>query len=575
MDARRGRQGTSTGLVAAGVDASDYYSISRTAALLGVSRVTIWRWIRDGRLPVTRLGHRTVHVQRDDLERFIAEGGMAASLTRKARSAPPEHAGSEQAAPWIDWSMMDATEHFVQFYETDSVLLDAVAGFIGAALRAGEAGVVFATSANLASLEARLREQGFDLAAARASDRYLPLSAAATLERLMLGEQPDPDRFTAIVDETISRAAVGGRPVRVFGEMVALLVGAGNPAAALRLEELWNAARQRLQFSLFCAYPLPMLADESLANVLGDVCAEHSRVIPAESYLALPSSDDRLRAIAHLQQKASRLEAEIAERRRVEERLRVALAAEQAARQEAEMALRQRHEFLSIAAHELKTPLTTLSAHAQMSLRQLQRHGHLERERVEQALMTITGQAGKLSRLLNQLLDITRIEDGKLPLERQPTDLASIVEQVVASAHLRGDHHAVTVNRPETLLAHVDPIRLEQVLTNLLDNAMKYSPDGGAIEVALRLVGQREVEISVRDHGLGIPVEKRDQIFERFYQAHDSGHRSGLGLGLYISRQIVELHGGQIRAEFPPNGGSCFIVRLPVETAPPLAASAD
>jgi signal transduction histidine kinase len=119
----------------------------------------------------------------------------------------------------------------------------------------------------------------------------------------------------------------------------------------------------------------------------------------------------------------------------------------------------------------------------------------------------------------------------------------------------------------------VDPLRLEQVVTNLLDNAVKYSPNGGAIKVTLALRRARDTaadwaELSVRDYGLGIPPEQRGQIFERFYQAHGNGHKSGLGLGLYISRQIVELHGGEICAEFPPDGGTRFVVRLPIEPAP-------
>jgi signal transduction histidine kinase len=104
------------------------------------------------------------------------------------------------------------------------------------------------------------------------------------------------------------------------------------------------------------------------------------------------------------------------------------------------------------------------------------------------------------------------------------------------------------------------------VLTNLLDNAIKYSPDGGPIEVALDQCASGSHELSVRDHGIGIPPEKRARIFDRFYQAHADGYRSGMGLGLYISRQIVQLHGGELLAEFPPDGGSRFIVRLPEQT---------
>jgi signal transduction histidine kinase len=128
--------------------------------------------------------------------------------------------------------------------------------------------------------------------------------------------------------------------------------------------------------------------------------------------------------------------------------------------------------------------------------------------------------------------------------------------------------HTLDLVAPATLECEIDPLRIEQVLSNLLDNAMKYSPDGGAIDVTLSRYGD-DIELSVRDRGLGIPEEKRAQIFERFYQAHDNGQR-GMGLGLYVSRHIVELHGGDMWAEFPADGGTRMIVRLPVSVASPV-----
>jgi signal transduction histidine kinase len=357
-----------------------------------------------------------------------------------------------------------------------------------------------------------------------------------------------------------ARAAEGRRRVRIFGEMVALLALEGNHAAAVRLEELWNDLQQTHAYALFCAFPLECLAGEEHAAVLGYVCAAHARVIPAKSYTALPTADDRLRAIAVLQQKARSLEA--------------ALAAEAVARAAAEDALRVRDEFLSIAAHELKTTITSRSGQAQLLLRRLRRDGSLEPERLAPALETIRGQADRLARLIGHLLDISRLEAGKLALERHPTDLMGLVEQVVAGARAWSERHPITVAAPPYLEALVDPLRLEQVLTYLLDNAVKFSPDGGPVEVVLGRMGSDTVELAVGDRGLGIPAEKRGQLFERFYQVHANGHRGGLGL--YISRQIVELHGGGIRAEFPPDGGTRFVVRLPVglEESEPAATRA-
>jgi two-component system phosphate regulon sensor histidine kinase PhoR len=164
---------------------------------------------------------------------------------------------------------------------------------------------------------------------------------------------------------------------------------------------------------------------------------------------------------------------------------------------------------------------------------------------------------------------------GTTNANEPPTaSLGHLVEQVVAGLRPWSDRHAVAVavRAPAPVEAEVDPLRLEQVLINLLDNAIKFSPDGGPIDVVLDGVpdagpagpGRGVVELSVRDRGLGIPPERRGQIFERFYQAHDDAYRSGMGLGLYVSRPIVGLHGGEIRAEFPADGGTRFVVRLPL-----------
>ena len=204
-----------------------------------------------------------------------------------------------------------------------------------------------------------------------------------------------------------------------------------------------------------------------------------------------------------------------------------------------------------------------LSGQAQLALRRLTRYGQLEPERAARTFEAINGQAAKLARLVGQLLDLSRLEAGKLKLEPENTDLAVLVEQVVCNAREWSDRHPISFDGPTSLEAHVDPLRLEQVLTNLLDNAIKYSPDGGEIDVRLARGPDGTVEMAVRDHGMGIPPDKRDQIFERFYQAHGDGYQSGMGLGLHISREIVELHGGQIRAEFPDGAGTRFTVCLP------------
>ncbi|MBI4496897.1 MAG: hybrid sensor histidine kinase/response regulator [Chloroflexi bacterium] len=247
---------------------------------------------------------------------------------------------------------------------------------------------------------------------------------------------------------------------------------------------------------------------------------------------------------------------------------------------EAQTAARLRDEFLSTAAHELKTPITSLRGFAQLLLRRLARGQGLAPHMLSEALRTIDEQSGKLSRLVSQLLDVSRLTAGRLELDRELTDLTAIVAGVAAAARARTTRHAVEVVAPPTARAWVDPLRLEQVVTNPIDNAIKFSPDGGLIRVEISMVdvpGERPlVRLAVRDHGIGIPPDHRQHIFDRFYQAHAGDHRSGMELGLYISRNIVERHGGQLQVEHPPDGGTRFVVILPAELGedPAHAASA-
>jgi signal transduction histidine kinase len=183
---------------------------------------------------------------------------------------------------------------------------------------------------------------------------------------------------------------------------------------------------------------------------------------------------------------------------------------------------------------------------------------------VTAAFEEIRRQTERLGALIAQLLDVSRLQAGRLSLRTERLDLVPLVRQVLDSLP-ESEAHTFVLRAPDHLVVRVDGLRLEQVLTNLLDNAVKYSPDGGRIEVEIRALTTPEVEIAVRDHGIGIPPERRAAIFERFYRAHTDSYRSGLGLGLSISRQIVELHGGTIAAEFPDDGGARFVTVLPMD----------
>lgn len=231
-------------------------------------------------------------------------------------------------------------------------------------------------------------------------------------------------------------------------------------------------------------------------------------------------------------------------------------------------AVNARDEFLSVAAHELKTPITSLRGFAQLAIRRWDGDGQPDPVLIRQAFQVIDLQSNKLTRLVSHLLDLSRIEARKLAIERAVVDVAALVRDVVELFRTRVDRHCLVERSPSSAMALVDPLRLEQVVVNLLDNAIKFSPDGGVIEVDLSMPTPEQVRIAVRDHGIGIPPEHRHRVFERLYQIEGNGTPrgacSGMGLGLYISRHIVELHGGRIEAESPSDSGTRFVVTLPV-----------
>lgn len=467
-----------------------------------------------------------------------------------------------------DWHAEPAHQHLVQFYESDEFLLDMLAQFVTRTLTNQEACIIVARSPHVDELKRRLTGAGVDVSAATNRGQFAALDITSTMSRFMVDGAPSPDRFESAFAPIIDQAARNWGAVRVFGEMVALIAEGKDHSATIKLEQIWNDMLERHSFTLYCAYPMSAFSQPGTETLLDDICAQHSAVFPAESFTLQASPEERFHAIARLQQKAARLSVEVENRKQIEERLRVALNAERAARQEAESALRLRDEFVSVAAHELNTPLTSLIGRAQFLLRSQQKGASLDSRQMTAVMESVASQADKLSRLTNQLLDVSRVKGGKLAIERHPVDIVELVGESIESIHQESNAPQIVITAPESLTADVDPLRLEQVIVNLLNNATKYSPSGGAIEVTIDRGDSRMFEITVRDYGPGIPPENRDYIFDRFYQANPHNARSGLGLGLYISREIVELHEGDLHAEFPEDGGTRFVVRLPSYSSP-------
>jgi signal transduction histidine kinase len=238
------------------------------------------------------------------------------------------------------------------------------------------------------------------------------------------------------------------------------------------------------------------------------------------------------------------------------------------AQSELREAVRAREEFLSVASHELRTPLTPLKGFAALTLQRMEKGEDFpDRERFLKALRSMSRQTDRLHRLVDDLLDTSRIQAGRFELERQQVDLVPLVREVLERFELRGQEGLrFRFEMPPTPVEGLwDGPRLEQVVTNLLSNAVRYSPQGGTVQVRFLLTSE-SAELQVRDEGIGIPPESLASLFQPFARASNatSRHFGGLGLGLFICREIVQRHGGDIWAESPgPHRGSSFHVRLP------------
>jgi PAS domain S-box-containing protein len=237
-----------------------------------------------------------------------------------------------------------------------------------------------------------------------------------------------------------------------------------------------------------------------------------------------------------------------------------------------------KNRFLGLVAHELRNPLAALKGNATMLLR----HAHGKRGKAlaswqQEALTEIDVAADRLMRLTEDLLDLVRLQAGRLILHLESIDLVEITRHIIAQMEPSSDRHQLTLSTSlPSLQAEVDKGRIEQVLVNLLTNAIKYSPDGGEIEVSLQVPpGGQTALISIRDHGIGIPQAEQAHLFGQFVRASNAESHgiSGTGLGLYLCRELVSLHRGDIWFESTEGAGSTFFLRLPLSQSIPTPNS--
>jgi PAS domain S-box-containing protein len=585
--------------------------------------------------------------------------------------------------------------HIVQFYESDDFLCDTVANFLGAGLEAGEPLLVIATAAHREAFRGRLALRGFDVEGACNSGQLTLLDARETLATFMVGGMPDWSRFKEVIGAIITSGRKGrdGR-VRAYGEMVDLLWRDGHPKAAIALEELWNDVGKIHSFSLLCAYVMGNFYKEADGQHFHEVCRTHTHVLPAESFSALGSQDDRAREISILQQRARALEHEVEHRRELEMTLRDALAdqrraeealrdfvenavygmhwvdaegiikwanpaemellgyardeyighhisefhadaetiadmlarlkrnetlrdyearmrckdgsvkvvrtssnvlwedgkfihtrcfsrdvtdtkraeeakrkseqlleatlvREQEARAEAERTVRFNEMFAGILGHDLRNPLSAISTGAHYLLRVN------ANERVAKTAARILSSTDRMTRMVDQLLDFTRIRVGNgIALRRAAVDLRDLCNRVREELEAGHPDRSVTVDCRGELSGQWDEDRLLQVFSNLVGNALHHGAGDSAVTVRVDATDPVLVDVLIHNDGV-IPAEVLPVLFEPFRGTSKQQNSKGLGLGLFITQQILTAHGATIDVTSTPESGTTFRIRLP------------
>lgn len=238
-----------------------------------------------------------------------------------------------------------------------------------------------------------------------------------------------------------------------------------------------------------------------------------------------------------------------------------------ASRDRAEQAIQLRDQFLSLAAHELRTPLTSLLGNVQLLQRRANRENNMS-TRDLRSIQIIADQSIRLNKMIESLLDVSRIETGQLAIERKPVDLCTLIPRLIDEVQATLDERQIEMRcQLQSAIVQGDELRLEQVFQNLIQNALKYSASTTPVTVVIQQLGAH-VAVEVHDQGIGIPSGALSQLFTRFYRASNAqeGHTSGMGIGLYVVKEIVELHNGRITVESAENQGSTFTVSFPIAT---------
>jgi signal transduction histidine kinase/ActR/RegA family two-component response regulator len=448
-------------------------------------------------------------------------------------------------------------DHYVQFYESDGFLAQSTSQFIVSGITNDEGVIVVATPEHISLIKDILLTR-IDLAKAIRSQQLLFLDAQTTLDLFMVEGLPQEDLYYNIIGGAIDNMALSFPVIRAYGEMVNLLWEKGNLQGTIALEELWNKLAKTRRFSVLCGYSMENFDREIDGVAFKDVCNCHSHVHPAESFLSRDENDEYRRLIAEMQQKNRALQTEVSERREIENEL-------QMAKDAAENASDTKSRFLANMSHEIRSPLTAILGFAE-----LLKDPRITEDKRANYLEVITRNGRQLSVLINDVLDLSKVEAGKLDIELIPMTLDAVVADVVGMFRPQAIAKGLVLrvftspaDFPERFCS--DPTRIHQILTNLIGNAVKFT-QAGEIKISFSSKidptnGQTILGVRIDDTGIGMEADQEPKIFQAFIQADSSTTRKygGTGLGLALSRRLANALGGDVvLLKTEKNKGSSF-----------------
>ena len=407
--------------------------------------------------------------------------------------------------------------------------------------------------------EAEIKRRNQDLAALNMITTTISQSIglnqilSATLEQAMKVLEMEGGWLQFMDDDgkTLTLAAQRGIPAPVIEEIRTIALNQNLPEKVtdgiqpLQIDQIMETVRNKLDVyrkeTNHILTGVPITSKDNVIGILGGISSSSHELTPNQVQL--------LTTIGH--------------------QIGIAVENERLTQQAAEVKIlrevdRLRSELIANVSHELRTPLGLINISCSSLLMD---DVEFDRDTQRNFLSSIEEEVGKLERIVENLLDLGRVEGGLLRLEKQPTDLAELARNVIRAMKTLSTQHSFECNIvSEPLMATVDAKRIEQVLRNLLDNAIKYSPNGGKISIQASLE-KSQILISVTDQGIGIPADVWDKVFDRFYRAENviTLRMRGAGLGLSVCQGIVEAHGGLIWVESQPGVGSIFCLTLPAE----------